>query len=45
VRGVIALRKISTNASCDGGGTGNDTCLSTTPSRRTRWSQVVSMRP
>ena len=39
-----ALRKASTTAAGEGGGTGKLTCLTTIPSRRARCSQVVSMR-
>ena len=45
VRGVIARRKTSTRASCEGGGTGKESFVRTIPSRRTRWSHVVSIRP
>ena len=45
VFGVMALANMSTRKSIDGGGSGNETFLRTIPSRRTRCSQVVSMRP
>ena len=44
VRGVMALRKRSTMAAGEGGGTGKVTCLTTIPSRRARCSHDVIMR-
>ena len=45
VRGVMARRKRSTTSAAEGGGTGKEICLTTTPSRRARCSQVVIIRP
>ena len=45
VRGVIAALNWSTMYCCDGGGTLNETCFSTMPSRRSRCSQAVIIRP
>ena len=44
VRGVIAAANWSTMCWSLGGGTLNDTVLTTIPSRRARWSQLVSIR-
>ena len=45
VFGPIAEINRSARASSDGGGTGNEIFLMVIPSRRARWSHVVSIRP
>ena len=45
VRGVMAAAKRSTITCGDGGGTGNEICLSTIPSRRSRCFHALIMRP
>ena len=44
VRGVIASSNRSARTSRLGGGKGKEIVLSTIPSRRSRWRQVVSIR-
>ena len=44
VRGVIASRMRATNASGEGSGIGKEIFLTTMPSRRARWFQVVIIR-
>ena len=45
VRGVIAATNCSTMYLSDGGGTLNEICFRTIPSRRTRCSHEVIIRP
>ena len=46
VRGVMACSILAASSACPpGAGTGKEIFVSLMPSRRTRWSHVVSMRP